>query len=170
MSFNLYGSSHFSQENLIINRNKHDIAMDLIGEFVFRERKEDQRNQQQYQKQPITPRLTSIEEFQLVLVLCDFFSRPGPDATRNAVFFCLFGGSIGRSSVLNKLISTAVSGSIAPVSVECHKHKHCLKNIPFAASLCSRHVDAAARLYFPPKFGAGPMYSQRFCYILKQII
>lgn len=104
-------------ENLIIHRNKHDLAMDLIGEFVFRERRDDQRGSggQQYQKQPVTPRLSSIDEFQLVLVLCDFFSRPGPDATRNAVFFSLFGGSIGRSSVLNKLISTAVSGSIAPL-------------------------------------------------------
>ncbi|XP_029707687.1 integrator complex subunit 15 [Aedes albopictus] len=103
-------------ENLIIHRNKHDLAMDLIGEFVFRERREDQRGGgQQYQKQPVAPRLSSIDEFQLVLVLCDFFSRPGPDATRNAVFFSLFGGSIGRTSVLNKLISTAVSGSIAPL-------------------------------------------------------
>lgn len=103
-------------ENLIIHRNKHDLAMDLIGEFVFRERREDQRGGgQQYQKQPVAPRLSCIDEFQLVLVLCDFFSRPGPDATRNAVFFSLFGGSIGRTSVLNKLISTAVSGSIAPL-------------------------------------------------------
>ncbi|XP_055586999.1 integrator complex subunit 15 [Uranotaenia lowii] len=100
-------------ENLIIHRNKHDIAMDLVAEFVFRERKDDQSRQQQ--KQAPIPRLSSIEEFQLVLALCDFFSRPGPDATRNAVFFSLFGGSIGRSSVLNKLISTAVSGSIAPL-------------------------------------------------------
>lgn len=89
--------------------------MDLIAEFVFRERKDDQRNPQQYPKLQFTSRLSSIEEFQLVLVLCNFFSRPGPDATRNAVFFSLFGGSVGRTSVLNKLISTAVSGSIAPV-------------------------------------------------------
>ncbi|XP_053698555.1 integrator complex subunit 15 [Sabethes cyaneus] len=103
-------------ENLIINRNKHDAAMDLIAEFVFRERKDDQRNPQQYPKQlQFTSRLSSIEEFQLVLVLCNFFSRPGPDATRNAVFFSLFGGSAGKTSVLNKLISTAVSGSIAPL-------------------------------------------------------
>ncbi|XP_038104857.1 uncharacterized protein C7orf26 homolog [Culex quinquefasciatus] len=103
-------------ENLLINRNKHDIAMDLIAEFVFRERKEDHtRSQAQFQKHPAMPRLSSIEEFQLVLVLCEYFSRPGPDATRNAIFFSLFGGSISRTSVLNKLISTAVSGSIAPL-------------------------------------------------------
>uniref|UniRef100_U5ERW7 Uncharacterized protein n=1 Tax=Corethrella appendiculata TaxID=1370023 RepID=U5ERW7_9DIPT len=98
-------------ENLIITRNKHDIAMDFIAEFVFREKKDDSRGM--YGKNP--PKLSSIEEFQLVLVLCDFFSKPGPDATRNAVFFSLFGGSISRTSVLNKLISTSISGSIAPL-------------------------------------------------------
>ncbi|XP_053659027.1 integrator complex subunit 15 [Anopheles marshallii] len=101
-------------ENLIINRNKHDMAMDLIAEFVFRERRDEPRGAQ-FSKQTAHPRLSSIEEFQLVLVLCEFFSRPGPDATRNAVFLSLFGGSNVRTSVLNKLISTAVSGSIAPL-------------------------------------------------------
>uniref|UniRef100_A0A182PGJ7 Uncharacterized protein n=1 Tax=Anopheles epiroticus TaxID=199890 RepID=A0A182PGJ7_9DIPT len=101
-------------ENLIINRNKHDMAMDLIAEFVFRERRDEPRGAQ-FSKQSAQPRLSPIEEFQLVLVLCDFFSRPGPDATRNAVFLSLFGGSNARTSVLNKLISTAVSGSIAPL-------------------------------------------------------
>ncbi|XP_058130257.1 integrator complex subunit 15 [Anopheles ziemanni] len=102
-------------ENLI-NRNKHDQAMDLIGEFVFRERRDEQRGSGQFGKVNTNlPRLSSIEEFQLVLVLCEFFSRPGPDATRNAVFLSLFGGSVIRTSVLNKLISTAVSGSIAPL-------------------------------------------------------
>uniref|UniRef100_A0A182UMY7 Uncharacterized protein n=2 Tax=Anopheles merus TaxID=30066 RepID=A0A182UMY7_ANOME len=102
-------------ENLIINRNKHDMAMDLIAEFVFRERRDEPARGGQFAKQSAQPRLSPIEEFQLVLVLCDFFSRPGPDATRNAVFLSLFGGSNTRTSVLNKLISTAVSGSIAPL-------------------------------------------------------
>lgn len=62
--------------------------------------------------------LTVFQEFQLVLVLVQYFSRPGPDVTRNDVFLCLFGHTTLtpiRSRVLSKFISTAISDSIAPV-------------------------------------------------------
>lgn len=61
--------------------------------------------------------MSLVQEFQLVVVLCEFFSRPGPDSTRNVVFLSLFGGTLtpSRSSILIKVISTAVSGSIAPL-------------------------------------------------------
>lgn len=91
-----------------------DLAMDLISEFVFCEKNKDIDSRKPY---TVTSSLNVIQEFQLVFVLCEFFARPGQDATRNAVFLSLFGGSITqpRTSVLVKLISTSVSASIAPL-------------------------------------------------------
>ena len=96
-------------ENLIINRNKLDLAMDFISEFVFRERKD--------QMMKYTSK-SNIEEFQLVLVLCDVFAKPSPDVTRNALFLSLFpvNPSPQRASILNKLVSTAISAiGLSPI-------------------------------------------------------
>lgn len=90
--------------------------MELIAEFIFCEKSEKDRHSH-YDKN--TGSLTLIQEFQLVVVLAEFFSIPGPDAARNTIFLSLFGGSItpSRISVLIKLISTSISCSIAPVSI-----------------------------------------------------
>lgn len=92
--------------------------MELIAEFIFCEKSEKDRHSH-YDKN-ISGSLTLIQEFQLVVVLAEFFSIPGPDAARNTIFLSLFGGSItpSRISVLIKLISTSISCSIAPVSIE----------------------------------------------------
>lgn len=98
-------------ENLIVGRN--DQAIDLISEFVFAEKGKETDSRSAYQQTT----LSLSQEFQLIVVLCEYFSKPGKDATRNAMFLSLFGGSIttSRSSILVKLISTSVSGLIAPV-------------------------------------------------------
>lgn len=100
-------------ESLVISRKNQDHCLELIAEYVFLEKKvrKDFSN---------NIYLTLLQEFQLVVVLGEYFSRPGPDATRNAVFLSLFGGSaitFSRSRVLVKLISTAVSGSIESVII-----------------------------------------------------
>lgn len=57
-----------------------------------------------------------IQEFQLVVVLCEFYERPGQEMIRNAVFLSLFEGSNAyRLKVLNKLIGTAIASSVAPI-------------------------------------------------------
>lgn len=96
-------------ESIIISRSKQNFAMALISEFVFLEM--DNR------KMPGGACMNSFQEFQLILVLIEYFSQPGPDATRNAVFLSLFGSNltVQRSRILSKLISTAVSGSVAPL-------------------------------------------------------
>lgn len=96
--------------------------MELISEFVFQERIRDTDlrhklgNRHSNSPQLLVSQLNLIQEFQLVLALIEFFSRPGADATRNAVFLSLFGSNLnpGRSSILSKLISTSISGSVAP--------------------------------------------------------
>lgn len=103
---------------MIIGRGKQNIIMQLISEFVFLERSKDmdvRRGQS-----PLAygnMQLNKIQEFQLILVLIEFFSQPGPDSTRNAVFLSLFGTNLTpqRSKILCKLISTSVSGSVAPL-------------------------------------------------------
>ena len=87
--------------------------MDLISEFIFLEGVKGQPNSVDHGS-----KLSLIQEFQLTVVLGDFFSKPGPDATRNAIFLSLFGGSLtgSRQNVLIKLLSAAVSASLAPVS------------------------------------------------------
>ncbi|KAI9581303.1 uncharacterized protein C7orf26 isoform X1 [Glossina fuscipes] len=110
-------------ESMIINRSKPNFIMQLISEFVFLERSKDvdvRRGQSQSSQSPQqynNMHMNKIQEFQLILVLIEFFSQPGPDATRNAVFLSLFGTNLTpqRSKTLSKLISTAVSGSVAPL-------------------------------------------------------
>lgn len=107
-------------ENIVDNmsRSKQNFAMTLISEFIFLEKFKDTDFRKNANAVPfLTSQMTSIQEFQLILVLIEFFSRPGPDATRNAVFLSLFGGNLtpNRSSVLCKLISTSVSGSVSAV-------------------------------------------------------
>ena len=82
--------------------------MDLIAEFVFREKSR-------------STQLTIIQEFQLVVVMCEYFlykseSKTNNEASKNAVFLNLFGSVTQiRISVLLKLISTAISASIPQV-------------------------------------------------------
>lgn len=102
-------------ESLCTSKKNQDRCYELIVECVFLEKKSDKGNQKGNQVG-----LTVFQEFQLVLVLVQYFSRPGPDVTRNDVFLCLFGHTTLtqiRSRVLSKFISTAISDSIAPVCV-----------------------------------------------------
>lgn len=106
-------------ESLCTSKKNQDRCHELIVECVFLEKKSDSKKSNQ-------GGLTVFQEFQLVLVLAQYFSRPGPDVTRNAVFLCLFGHTTltpVRSRVLSKFISTAISDSIAPVCA-----RHSLKN------------------------------------------
>lgn len=99
------------------SKKNQDHCLEIISEYIFVEKRHtDARKPYNAGNQPST--LSVFQEFQLVLVLAEFFSRPGPDITRNAVFLLLFGGSTlseGRSRVLWKFISTAITDSIAPV-------------------------------------------------------
>lgn len=96
---------------------KQELCLELIAELVFLEK--------HVGRQPAggaqLASLNLVQEFQLVVVMCEFFARPGgTEVAKNAMFLSLFGTSAGpfvsRSKVLAKLISTAVSGSIVPVS------------------------------------------------------
>lgn len=92
--------------------------MQLISEFVFLERNKDvDIRRGQSPQQYANMNLNKIQEFQLILVLIEYFSQPCPDSTRNAVFLSLFGTNLTpqRSQILCKLISTSVSGSVAPL-------------------------------------------------------
>lgn len=73
--------------------------MNLIAEFVFRE----------------PNNATTVQEWQMVLVLSDYLSKSTlPETTRNAVFISLFGGSISpvRINVLIKLTATAIAAEL----------------------------------------------------------
>ncbi|TMW51638.1 hypothetical protein DOY81_003288 [Sarcophaga bullata] len=103
---------------MIIGRGKQNFLMQLISEFVFLERIKDTEVRRGQSPQSYgNIQMNKIQEFQLILVLIEFFSQPGPDSTRNAVFLSLFGANLTpqRSKILCKLISTAVSGSVAPL-------------------------------------------------------
>jgi hypothetical protein len=81
--------------------------MELISEFIFAENRAKQRH---------AIDISLLEEFELVVILCEFFSKPGPDSTRNAVFLSLFGSiTPTRISILVKLISTSMSCSVCSV-------------------------------------------------------
>lgn len=102
-------------ESLCTSKKNQERCLELIAECIFLEKKTDSSS-----KKSSNVGLTVFQEFQLVLVFAQYFSRPGPDVTRNAVFLCLFGNttlSPARSRVLSKFISTAISDSIAPVSI-----------------------------------------------------
>lgn len=105
-------------EALSGSKKNLDHCMEIIGEYIFIEKRHlDSRKAFNMRVQLCN--LSVFQEFQLVLVLAEFFSRPGPDITRNAVFLLLFSGSTlsqGRTRVLAKFISTAISDSIAPVN------------------------------------------------------
>lgn len=98
-------------ENQCTTKKNHERCLEIVAEAIFLEKRSDGR------KGGNIP-LNVFQEFQLVLSFADFFSRPGPDVAKNAVFLCLFGDAQlppGRSRVLSKFISTAISDSIAPV-------------------------------------------------------
>lgn len=61
--------------------------------------------------------LTSIQELQRVVVLCEYFNAPCPDENRNAVFLSIFGPNMSKDRIrlLGKLISTSISAVIAPL-------------------------------------------------------
>ncbi|XP_017464867.1 PREDICTED: uncharacterized protein C7orf26 homolog [Rhagoletis zephyria] len=103
-------------ESIVVSRSKQNFAIQLISEFVFMERPKDALDIRK--GQPFSSvQMNSFQEFQLILVLIEFFSQPGPDATRNVVFLSLFGSNLTpqRSKILCRLVSTAVSGSVAPL-------------------------------------------------------
>lgn len=101
-------------EGMILSK-KQDLCLELIAELVFLEK-----HLGRQQSGPVAS-LSLVQEFQLVVLLCEFFQRPGgSEVTKNAMFLSLFGCSPGpfvsRSKVLAKLISTAVSGSMLSVT------------------------------------------------------
>ncbi|XP_002028326.2 uncharacterized protein C7orf26 homolog [Drosophila persimilis] len=102
-------------ETLIASRNKQNLVMQIISEYIFLERNKDGDGRKS-QSLP-TSQMTLFQEFQLIITLVEYFSRPGRDATRNAIFLSLFGSHLTpqRSKLLSRLISTAVSGSVAPL-------------------------------------------------------
>ncbi|XP_073820513.1 integrator complex subunit 15 [Musca autumnalis] len=104
-------------ESMIIGRGKQNFIMQLISEFVFLERNKDMDVRRGQSPQTyVNMQMNKIQEFQLILVLIEYFSQPGPDSTRNAVFLSLFTNlTPQRSKILCKLISTSVSGSVAPL-------------------------------------------------------
>lgn len=105
-------------EHLCASKKNHDHCMEIIAEYIFLEKKwPDSR------KSSSIVGLTVFQEFHLVLVFAEFFSRPGRDVTRNTVFLSLFGSSSlppTRARVLSKFVSTAITDSIAPVSSLSH--------------------------------------------------
>lgn len=104
----------FSAENLCASKKNQDHCMEIIAEYIFLEKKWPESR-----KSNTIMGLTVFQEFHLVLVFAEFFSRPGRDVTRNTVFLSLFGSSLlppTRARVLSKFISTAITDSIAPVS------------------------------------------------------
>ncbi|KAH8255947.1 hypothetical protein KR026_002998 [Drosophila bipectinata] len=103
-------------ETLIASRNKQNLVMQIISEYIFLERITKDGDGRKSQALPIS-QLNLFQEFQLIITLIEYFSRPGRDATRNAIFLSLFGSHLTpqRSKLLSRLISTAVSGSVAPL-------------------------------------------------------
>ncbi|XP_068142104.1 integrator complex subunit 15 [Drosophila tropicalis] len=101
-------------ESLIATRNKQNLAMQIISEVIFLEQSDGDARKSQGLP---TSQMNLFQEFQLIIALIEYFSRPGRDATRNAIFLSLFGSHLTpqRSKLLSRLISTAVSGSVAPL-------------------------------------------------------
>ncbi|CAO1431842.1 unnamed protein product [Diamesa hyperborea] len=87
-------------ENLLIQKD-NKLALMLISEFIFCEKNK-------------LGRLSISQELQLVVVLCEYFSKPD-DANKNIVFFNLFDAKLpSRKFVLLKLIVTSIVASITP--------------------------------------------------------
>jgi hypothetical protein len=93
-----------------MSRAKQDTIMDIISEFIFCEKMD------RYGR-PSQNTMSLVQEFQLIIILCNYFSQSSPETTRNTIFLSLFGGSISpsRISVLTKLVSTSISALISPV-------------------------------------------------------
>lgn len=117
---NCQNQNYVVLENLCTSKKNQERCFELIVECIFLEKKPDG-------KKSNNVGLSVFEEFQLVLLFAQHFSRPGPEVTRNAVFLCLFGHtslSPARSRVLSKFISTAISDSIAPVNFPIHSNSN----------------------------------------------
>lgn len=150
-------------ESLCTSKKNQDRCHELIVECVFLEKKSDSKKASQ-------GGLTVFQEFQLVLVLAQYFSRPGPDVTRNAVFLCLFGHTTltpVRSRVLSKFISTAISDSIAPVCSKPQTYLNYRTN-SFVLdnridSVCSWNMDATSRTKFNGMLRVGTTTHRRLC-------
>lgn len=141
--------------------------MEIISEYIFLEKKwSDSR------KSNSAIGLTVFQEFHLVLVFAEFFSRPGRDVTRNTVFLSLFGSSSlpptrARSRVLGKFVSTAITESIAPVSkflthFAFPQLSNCSILFLFSDFMRSRHLDATNWAKFATMFGVGATPNRRF--------
>ncbi|GAB0086421.1 uncharacterized protein DMENIID0001_118620 [Sergentomyia squamirostris] len=103
-------------ESMINNRSKQEHTMELIAE-IFCEKSPRDIDVRKSQAQLLPASLTLIQELQLVVVLCEYFQCPIPEATRNAMFLSLFASptTISRINVLAKLVSTSISALIAPL-------------------------------------------------------
>lgn len=101
---------------MVVSRAKPNLIMQLTSEFVFMERSKDS-ELRHGQSSVSCVNMNKMEEFQLILILIEFFSQPGPDSTRNAVFLSLFSANLTpqRTRILCKLISTSVSGSVTGI-------------------------------------------------------
>lgn len=94
-------------EQLLVNKAGSikylDLTMDLMAEFIFCE--VDRRGN----RKPAA--LTSLQELQLLQVLCEYFSGSATEQVKNTVFLSLFppGTSLTlRIKILSKLVSIAV--------------------------------------------------------------
>lgn len=166
-------SCHFL-ESLCTSKKNQDRCHELIVECVFLEKKSDTKKSSQ-------GGLTVFQEFQLVLVLAQYFSRPGPDVTRNAMFLCLFGHTTltpVRSRVLSKFISTAISDSIAPVWTTIYQKPGISIDLLLLLllvgnlldSLCSWNMDATSRTKFDGMLGIGTTADWRLRYLSKGML
>lgn len=106
----------FIAESMLNSRSKQEHTMELIAE-IFCEKSPRDMDVRKAQTQLLPATLSLIQELQLVVILCEYFQSPGPEATRNAMFLSLFASptSITRINVLVKLVSTSVSALIAPL-------------------------------------------------------
>lgn len=114
--------THDSPEQLLLANKKQDACLDIIADTIFWEKKPPQSSAGRQSAAGIitAPTLTITQEFQLVIVLCDFFTErrahnnPQSASICNALFLSLFGHGIGiggpaRARVLCRLVSTAIS-------------------------------------------------------------
>lgn len=85
--------------------------MEIISEFIFCE--SDRRGDRGR-----GAGLSSLQELQLIDILCEYLSSCNNETTKNTIFLSLFGGmeSQRRLKVLSILASMAVSASSTPVS------------------------------------------------------
>lgn len=88
---------------MVLNQTSNpDRTMELISETIF---------------SSTHGTLNGIQQLQRVVVLCEYFETPGPEANRNAVFLSMFSRitSKERMKLLGKLISTSISTVNAPL-------------------------------------------------------